>query len=106
MARTARPPADGPRVDQPAEATHGRPERQAVPAPRVLAVPQLPAPHLPAGPRTGPVPPRPVHVLAADVLAPQPARLRRPDPRGMHRGPPAVEHAAPGARAAQRPDLR
>ena len=39
-------------------------------------------------------------------LHPEPAGLRRLDARGMRRPAPAVEHAAPGAGPAQRPDLR
>ena len=39
-------------------------------------------------------------------LQPEPARLRRAEPRGMHGRAAALEHAAAGAGAAQRPDLR
>ena len=44
-----------------------------------------------------PVSPRPLHLLAADVPASQPAGLRRLDARGMRGPAAAVEHAAPGA---------
>ena len=47
-----------------------------------------------------PVSPRPVHLLAADVPASQPAGLRRLDARGVRGPAAAVEHAAAGARPA------
>ena len=52
------------------------------------------------------LPPRPLHPLAADVPAPGAARVRRPEPRGVHRRAAAVEHPAAGAGAAERPDVR
>ena len=68
--------------------------------------PQLPHARVQRRPRARPVPPRALHLLAADVPAPEPAGLRRPDPRGMHGPAAAVEHAAPGPGPAERPDLR
>ncbi len=44
-----------------------------------------------------PVPPGPLHLLAADLPAPEPAGLRRLDARGVRGPAPALEHAAPGA---------
>ena len=83
-----------------------RAERQAVSAGRLLGVPELPAARVRGRHGREPVSPRPLHVLAADVPAPQPAGLRRPEPRGMHGRAPALEHAAAGAGPAERPDLR
>jgi hypothetical protein len=40
-----------------------------------------------------------VHPLAASIPPPEFARLRCPEPRGVHRGSTAVEHAATVARA-------
>ena len=57
-------------------------------------------------PRRRPVPPRPVHALAAHVSASEPADLRCADARRVHRQPRHVEHAAAGAGAAERSDLR
>ena len=56
--------------------------------------------------RRRPLPPRPLHPLAAAIPPSEPARLRRPQPRRMHRRSPALQHAAPIAGAAQRPQLR
>ena len=62
-----------------------RAERQAVSAGRLLGAPELPRR---ASGRTDhgdePVPPRALHLLAADVPAPEPAGLRRAEPRGVH----------------------
>ena len=54
----------------------------------------------------GPLPARRVHALAAHIPAPQPVNFRRADARGMHRQSRQLEHAAAGAGAAQRSDLR
>ena len=53
-----------------------------------------------------PVPARAVHLVAAVVPAPEPAGLRRPEPRGVRGRPEPLEHPAAGAGAAERPDLR
>ena len=66
-------------------ATIGGRERQAVPARRLLAVPQLPEARVRAERGAGPVPPRPLHPLAAHVSCTRPARLRRAQPRGVRR---------------------
>ena len=52
------------------------------------------------------VPARRLHDLAADVPASEPVELRCADARGVHGQPQHVEHTAPGARFAQRSDLR
>ena len=56
------------------------------------------------GPR--PVPPRPLHPLAAHAAPPEPARLRRPEPRDVHGQAADLEHAPGRARPAERPELR
>ena len=90
---------------RPVGAEDRRPERQAVPARRLLG--ELELPHADLGGRHGrePIPARPVHVVAAVVPAPQLAGLRRAQPRGVRGGPQPVEHPAAGPRAAERPDL-
>ena len=56
--------------------------------------------------RGGPLSPRAVHLLEADLAPAVPGHLRRPRPRDLH-GPAAPdEHAAPGPGPAERPDLR
>ena len=57
-------------------------------------------------PRRRSVPARRSTRLAAHVPASEPADLRCADARGVHRQPQHVEHAAAGARAAERSDLR
>ena len=54
----------------------------------------------------GPVPPQPLHVLAAHGAVPDVHDLRRHQPRVLHRAPRADEHAAAGAGHAQRRGLR
>ena len=54
----------------------------------------------------GPVPAWALHLVAALVPAPQPARLRRAQPRGMLRRAKPLEHPSAGPGAAERPDLR
>ena len=49
--------------------------------------------------RRGPLPPRPLHLLAAHVAVPVVHDLRRPQPRALHRPPRPHEHAAAGADA-------
>ena len=91
---------------RPAVAEDRRPERQAVPAGRLLVVPEFPDARVAERQGREPVSPRPVHLLVPHVPAPEPAGLRRPDARGMHRRAAALQHAAAGAGAAERPDLR
>ena len=55
--------------------------------------------------RRQPVSPRPVHLLAANLPASEPAGLRCLQPRRVQRRTPALQHAAAGPGAAQRPDL-
>ena len=50
--------------------------------------------------------PQPLHVLEADLAAAGHAHLRRHQPRGLRRQAAADRHAAPGARAAERPPVR
>ncbi len=56
--------------------------------------------------RRGHAPPRPLHDLATLEPVPLHGHVRRPQPRGLHDPPDPDEHAAPGARHAQRPRLR
>ena len=48
--------------------------------------------------RRGPLPPRPLHDLAAVEPVPVDGHVRRPEPRRLHRPPGPHEHAAAGAR--------
>ena len=84
----------------------GRPERQAVPAGGLLREHPVPRPRLRRRHRRPPVPPRPLHALAADVPAPDAGQLRRPLARGRPPAPRVVQHAPAGADAAERPDVR
>ena len=59
-----------------------------------------------AEPRRGSLSAQHVHLLETHLSAAADADLRRARPRDLHRQPRAHEHAAPGARAAERPDLR
>ena len=56
--------------------------------------------------RGRPLPPQPVRLSQTDRAASDHGDLRRPQPRGLPGQAPAHQYAAPGARAAQRPDLR
>ena len=56
--------------------------------------------------RRAALPPQPLHLLEARCAAGLDGHLQRPEPRGLHRPPRADEHAAPGARHAQRPAVR
>ena len=62
----------------------------------LLGEPELPARDYVGGHGREPVPPRAVHLVAAVVPAPEPAGLRRPQPRGMRGGPQPFEHPAAG----------
>ena len=57
-------------------------------------------------PRRRSLPPRRLHLLAAHVPASQPADVRRADARGVHGQSRQLQHAAAGAGAAERSDLR
>ena len=70
------------------------------------AIPQLPEARMAERQRRRPVSPRPLHLLVPHVPAPEPDGLRCPEPRGMHGRTPALQHAAAGAGAAERSDLR
>ena len=63
--------------------TDRRAERPALPAAGLLDLPELSAARMGRRRGRGPVPPRPLHLLAADVPAPEPAGLRRAEPRGV-----------------------
>ena len=54
----------------------------------------------------GPLPARPLHVLAAHDAVSEHGDLRRAEPRNLHAAPLADEHAAPGVRDAERSRLR
>ena len=58
-----------------------------------------------AGPRRSDLAARPLHALAAHVPPPRAARVRRANPRGMHRQSTRLKHAGPGAGPAQRPGI-
>ena len=62
---------------------------------------ELPAARVAERHRHRPLPPRPVHALAALVPAPEHGRLRRPEPGGMHRRTAALQHPAAGPGAAE-----
>ena len=94
-------PRQRPGRQRPALRRDRRAQRQAVSAAGLLGLPQFPHARVSSRPGRQPVSPRPLHLLAADVPAPEPARLRRLDPRGMRGPAPAVEHAAPGPRPAR-----
>ena len=84
----------------------GGPSVKPVSAGRLSGRAELSEARILGEPRRRPVPPRRLHDLAAHVPASEPAELRRADARGVHGQPQHVEHAAAGAGAAQRSDLR
>ena len=62
--------------------------------------------HLRAGQRRGALPAQPLHVLEAHRAAAEHARVRRAEPGDLHRRALALEHAAPGPGADERPAVR
>ena len=82
-----------------------RAEREAVPARGLLGVLEFPQADLEGRRRRQSVSPRPVYALAANVLAPQLAGLRRPQPRGMRRRAAGLQYAAECLGAAERSDV-
>ena len=83
-----------------------RSQRETLSTRRILALSQLSAARMATGPGRTALSPRAVYALAAHLSAPQPGGFRRPQPRRMHGRAPAIQHAAAGPRAAERPDLR
>ena len=83
----------------------GGPEREALSAAGLLGFSEFPQARLDGRQGRGPVSAGALHLLAADVSASQSAGVRRFDARRVRRGTPAVEHASPGACAAERPDV-
>ena len=69
----------------PAVAEARRPERLPLPAGRLLGLSQFPAARVGRLAGRRPVPARALHLVAAQLPAAEPGRVRRAEPRGVHR---------------------
>ena len=99
-------PRPGPGPERTLEPQGRRAERLPAAARRPLAGGvQRPA-HLGDQPGRRPLPPRALHLLAADGAVSLDGRVRRPQPRDLRDPPGAHQHAAPVVRHPERPGLR
>ena len=100
----ARPGAGAERAAQPRRCSaraSTRRSRDGLVAGGVQRRAELPDQH-----RRGQVPPRALHVLAADDAVPVDGGVRRAEPRAVHGPPHPHEHADPGVRDAERSGVR